>query len=344
MRALAFSPEGPARPVAPEALPAEPGGEIWVDLDPGDPDPIAHGAGSWLGHLHPLTAAALRARERRHLALAQPGYVHVRLQVPEGADPADPAAVRPDRRAWTPAGGGPHAAAAPPPPAVPRAAAFDLVLGPGFALSVGARTTPGIARVWEAYARGRRRADSAEFAVYEALSAALAQHRRAVARLTADAEDIAERLVRISERHILGEIVAVRRRAQALHTLLAPCVDALGLLAAEAEAVRQPHRPYFADLEREAKELLASVQTARDTMTEAVEAYTSVQSTEMNRVMQIFTVVAVLFGPPTLIASIYGMNFRIPEYRWPFGYVWALGLMGAISATFYAWLRHRRWL
>lgn len=51
-------------------------------------------------------------------------------------------------------------------------------------------------------------------------------------------------------------------------------------------------------------------------------------SMEQNKVIKIFTVMSVIFLPPTLIASIYGMNFRyLPELQWPFGYPVALGLI-----------------
>ena len=66
---------------------------------------------------------------------------------------------------------------------------------------------------------------------------------------------------------------------------------------------------------------------------------------EQNAIIKIFSVVAVAFLPPTLVASAYGMNFRVmPELGWPFGYPFALGLMG-LSALVPLWyFRRRRWL
>ena len=64
-----------------------------------------------------------------------------------------------------------------------------------------------------------------------------------------------------------------------------------------------------------------------------------------NKIIKIFSVASVAMLPPTLIASIYGMNFQImPELNWQFGYPLALGLMAAsIVAPF--WFFHRKgWL
>jgi magnesium transporter len=64
-----------------------------------------------------------------------------------------------------------------------------------------------------------------------------------------------------------------------------------------------------------------------------------------NKIIKIFSVAAVAFLPPTLIASIYGMNFRIlPELQWDFGYPLALALMlGSALAPFW-YFRRRGWL
>ncbi len=66
---------------------------------------------------------------------------------------------------------------------------------------------------------------------------------------------------------------------------------------------------------------------------------------EQNRVVKIFTVVSIVLLPPTLIASIYGMNFDVmPELHWKYGYLLALGLM-VLSVFGTLWyFRRKSWL
>lgn len=66
---------------------------------------------------------------------------------------------------------------------------------------------------------------------------------------------------------------------------------------------------------------------------------------EQSAIIKIFSVAAVAFLPPTLVASIYGMNFtHMPELAWPFGYPLALGVM-ILSAVGPLWFfRRRGWL
>ena len=64
-----------------------------------------------------------------------------------------------------------------------------------------------------------------------------------------------------------------------------------------------------------------------------------------NKIIKIFSVASVAFLPPTLIASIYGMNFRIlPELDWSFGYPFASVLMIASAVTPFLYFRRRGWL
>ena len=64
-----------------------------------------------------------------------------------------------------------------------------------------------------------------------------------------------------------------------------------------------------------------------------------------NKIIKIFSVASVAFLPPTLIASIYGMNFRwLPELDWSWGYPFALLLMVASAITPFWYFRHRGWL
>lgn len=66
---------------------------------------------------------------------------------------------------------------------------------------------------------------------------------------------------------------------------------------------------------------------------------------EQNQVIKIFTVVTVVFMPPTLIASIYGMNFEfMPELEWRLGYPFAILLMIVSSMVFLWYFKHKRWL
>ncbi len=66
--------------------------------------------------------------------------------------------------------------------------------------------------------------------------------------------------------------------------------------------------------------------------------------TQNDQVKKVSSWAAILFAP-TLVGTIYGMNFTyMPELDWRFGYPMALGLMVATSVTLYAVFKRRGWL
>lgn len=76
-----------------------------------------------------------------------------------------------------------------------------------------------------------------------------------------------------------------------------------------------------------------------------LEAVLGMVNIEQNAIIKIFSVAAVVFLPPTLIASIYGMNFAfMPELDWPFGYPFALVLMVISAIGPYLFFKRKGWL
>ena len=66
---------------------------------------------------------------------------------------------------------------------------------------------------------------------------------------------------------------------------------------------------------------------------------------EQNKIIKIFTIVSVLLMPPTLIASIYGMNFKfMPELNWKYGYPTAVGCMFLVSVLILLYFKKKKWL
>jgi magnesium transporter len=66
---------------------------------------------------------------------------------------------------------------------------------------------------------------------------------------------------------------------------------------------------------------------------------------QQNDIIKILSVAAVVFLPPTLIASIYGMNFHdMPELGWVFGYPFAIGMMILFAVLPYLFFKHKGWL
>jgi magnesium transporter len=66
---------------------------------------------------------------------------------------------------------------------------------------------------------------------------------------------------------------------------------------------------------------------------------------EQNNIIKVLTIVSVIGVPPTLVASLYGMNFKyMPELNWSWGYPYAIGLIGLSAVVPLLWFKLRGWL
>jgi len=77
-----------------------------------------------------------------------------------------------------------------------------------------------------------------------------------------------------------------------------------------------------------------------------LDATLGLVSIEQNKIIKLFSVMSVVMMPPTLIASIYGMNFRkfFPELEWDYGYPFALAFMVIAAAVPFIYFKQRKWL
>ena len=78
---------------------------------------------------------------------------------------------------------------------------------------------------------------------------------------------------------------------------------------------------------------------------ELLHLFESKSSSQMNETINKLTIITLFFGPLTVIAGIYGMNFvNMPELKWAFGYPAALGLMAVVSLIIYSVLKKKKWI
>ena len=118
-------------------------------------------------------------------------------------------------------------------------------------------------------------------------------------------------------------------------------------LANEAETMRWPKdaRAQVNSMQRDVVSLSDHSTYLTNKITFLLDALLGSVTIQQNNVIKLFSVAAVVFMPPTLVASIYGMNFRhMPELDWYFGYPLALALMVAAAVGPYFFFKWKKWL
>jgi magnesium transporter len=118
-------------------------------------------------------------------------------------------------------------------------------------------------------------------------------------------------------------------------------------LANEADSMRWAKEPraQLRGMQRDVHSLSDHAAYLSNKIQFLLDAMLGVVTIEQNNIIKIFSVAAVALMPPTLIASIYGMNFKhIPELDWYFGYPIALVLMVLAAALPYYFFKWKKWL
>jgi magnesium transporter len=141
-------------------------------------------------------------------------------------------------------------------------------------------------------------------------------------------------------------IYRLKRQVINLHRALAPLTEPLGRLTdGRYPQVHEDLRPYFRDVY---DHQLRAVQTAdqyRELLTSILEANLTQVSVRQNEQMRAISAVAAIVAIPTLIAGIYGMNFRhMPELGWRFGYPAAVAGMVLLCVGLYLYFKRIKWL
>jgi len=231
---------------------------------------------------------------------------------------------------------------------------LHVFVGRDFVLTVRHSETPDLAVV-------RRRMESdpgllargPEAVLYAILDAVVDGYAPVVAGLQNDIDEIETEVFRgeasVSRRiyELSREVVEFQRAARPLLRIL----DAL-VAGFEKHGIDEELRSYLRDVTDHATIVAERVDSFRqmlqDILTVNATLVTQAQNEEMKaqneEVKKISAWAAILFAP-TLIGTIYGMNFRrMPELHWYYGYPFALALMAAVCATLYFAFKRRGWL
>lgn len=141
----------------------------------------------------------------------------------------------------------------------------------------------------------------------------------------------------------LGQVGEVTTRASETLLGLSRILTFVG--AEKATAVRKENQSLIKTLVRDVRSLVDHAGVLNGKANFLLDAVLGIINVEQTNIIKTFTVASVALMPPTLIASIYGMNFQfMPELAQPWGYPFALGLMVVSALLPIAYFKRKGWL
>jgi magnesium transporter len=154
-----------------------------------------------------------------------------------------------------------------------------------------------------------------------------------------------------SEPPVYNEILKALGRKGDLTSKVRESLVSIGrvllFLANESEGMKwgKETRTQLQSMQRDVVSLTDHASYLSNKITFLLDAMLGVVNIQQNAIIKIFSVAAVVLMPPTLVASIYGMNFKhMPELDWPFGYPAALVLMFLAAVVPYMYFKWKKWL
>lgn len=227
-------------------------------------------------------------------------------------------------------------------------AEIDLFVGTNFVLSVRQGTEQGFAAV---RARTEREPEllrqGAGFVFYALIDAVVDRYFPVVDALEMELESLEGRIFEgATPRANLEALYGLKQKLMTVKHAVDPLIEAVGKLhGGRVPQVCHGTQEYFRDVYDHLLRLSQVIDSLRDTVTTAMSVNVAMISLAESEVTKRLAAYAALVAVPTMIAGIYGMNFRhIPELDWTFGYPLAITAMVAIDVWLFTRFRKTRWL
>jgi magnesium transporter len=228
----------------------------------------------------------------------------------------------------------------------PELGEIHLIAGEGYLISAHWRPSPAVDATLERFrTRPEVVATSVGQLLYSVLDAGVDGYFPLLDKLAEEIDTREDRILEGSARDGLRDVLALKRALLELRRILAPQRDiANALLRRDVELIGDAEAPYYQDLYDHLLRVLDALDMYRDLVASALDANLSVTNNSLNAVMKRLTAFTVVLMVPTLIAGIYGMNFRnMPELRFQYGYFITVGVMVLSIVAIGAYFKARDW-
>lgn len=143
----------------------------------------------------------------------------------------------------------------------------------------------------------------------------------------------------------LGAIYKLKKDMLFIRKSIWPLREVIAALERGTSSLIKPHtKLYLRDVYDHVIQVIDTVETYREMLSEMIEIYLSSMSNKLNEIMKVLTIFSAVFIPLTFVASIYGMNFRLmPELSWKYGYLVVWIVIIAISIFLISYFKRKKW-
>ena len=223
----------------------------------------------------------------------------------------------------------------------------DVFAGERYVVTVHRDPMPDFAEVEQRWQHAVLRVDTGNTALfYAVLDAIVDGYFPALDQIAEQVEQIEEDMIAGSGESSLTRLFGLKKQLIALRRVLAPERDLLnGFLRREWPGQTAVSVTYFQDVYDHVVRVIDSLDTYQDLLSNVLDVYVSLTSNSLNVVVKRLTAIATVFAVPTIVFSLYGMNFQhMPELQSEYGYPIVLASTLVVTLGMALVLRVRGWL
>lgn len=193
--------------------------------------------------------------------------------------------------------------------------------------------------------KGRIRKMGADYLAYCLLDAIVDNYFIIMEILGEKIESLEDELVSNPNPRILRTIYNLKRNMILLRRSVWPLREVINVLErGESLFFKESTRIYLRDIYDHTIHIIDMLETFREMVAGMLEIYLSSISNRLNAVIKVLTTIATIFMPLTLIAGIYGMNFKyMPGLNWRWGEPVVLLIMATIGIAMVFYFKRKRW-
>ena len=225
---------------------------------------------------------------------------------------------------------------------------LDIFVGPNYVLSVRNKAKKGFTDVRSRCEREPHLLENGSgFVLYALMDSVVDRYFPVLDALETELETLEGRMFEgAAARANIEAMYALKQRLMILKHAVGPLFEGVGkLYGGRVPAVCAGSQEYYRDVYDHLSRLNQSIDSLREMVTTALSVNLSLITLQENETTKRLAACAALVAVPTLIAGIYGMNFKhMPELEWQFGYPLALTVMAAIDGWLFTRFRKAGWL
>ncbi|WAH43983.1 magnesium/cobalt transporter CorA [Alicyclobacillus fastidiosus] len=221
----------------------------------------------------------------------------------------------------------------------------SIVMGPNFIIAILKEPMPFLSELETEFTKAPEKMHTPGRILYEFLDLCVHHYLDFVDNIEDTVDLMESQIYENPQTSVASDIFSLKRT---LHHIRRVFTDERGVVEALMHSgfpyTQESENIYFMDLYDHINRIVDDVDSFRDALSGLLDLQMAIKSDRMNSIMKTLTIVSTMFMPLSFIVGLYGINMKVPEYNWRYGYLWVWGWIILSVVGLLIYFKRRKWL